>query len=200
MSLPPDPAPPVGACAFLQAEAPRRTFFRKALAAVVGGLVGLFPFLAGALVFLDPLRKKQKRAGAGEDEDGFIKVAPLDSLLVGGMPRRFTVIDDRTDAWNLYPDEPIGAVYLFRPETDKVHAFNVTCPHAGCSVDFNSDRKLYTCPCHDSSFALDGHIANPKSPSPRGLDELDVRIKNSAEVWVKYQNFQSATSRKIPEA
>jgi menaquinol-cytochrome c reductase iron-sulfur subunit len=200
MSRAPDPASTGSACDFLHTEAPRRGFFRKALAVVVGGIVGLFPFVAGGLVFLDPLRKKKGRGGAGQDEDGFIKVAQLDGLLVGGTPRRFAVIDDRSDAWNLYPQEPIGAVFLIRPELDKVQAFNVTCPHAGCSVDFNSDHKLFQCPCHDSSFAMDGQIANPKSPSPRGLDELDVRIKNSAEVWVRFQNFQSATSRKIPEA
>jgi menaquinol-cytochrome c reductase iron-sulfur subunit len=200
MSNASDPASKAGHGEFLPREEPRRGFFRKALAILIGGVVGLFPLVTGAVVFLDPLRKKKGRGGGGQDEDGFIKVAPLDGLLVGGTPRRFVVIDDRSDAWNLYPQEPIGAVYLLRPELDKVQAFNVTCPHAGCSVDFNTDKKLYQCPCHDSTFELDGSIANDKSPSPRGLDQLDVRIKNETEVWVRFQNFQSGTSRKIPEA
>ncbi|MFN0053160.1 MAG: ubiquinol-cytochrome c reductase iron-sulfur subunit [Planctomycetales bacterium] len=185
---------------YLQPEAPRRGFVREALAVLIGGIVGLFPLVTGALVFLDPLRKKQGKAGAEQDDEGFIRIATLDGLLVGGAPRRFAVIDDRSDAWNLYPKEPIGAVYLLRPELETVQAFNVTCPHAGCSVDFKADRKVYQCPCHDSSFNIDGSIANEKSPSPRGLDELAVKIKNETEVWVKFQKFKGGTAEKISKA
>jgi menaquinol-cytochrome c reductase iron-sulfur subunit len=187
----------------LPPEEPRRGFLQKALAVVIGGVVGLFPLVTGAVVFLDPLRKRKSRGGeggVGKDDEGFIRVAQLDGLTVGGLPRRFTVIDDRADAWNLYPKEPIGAVYLTRPETGTVRACNVVCPHAGCSVDFIAERKQYQCPCHDSSFNVDGSIANPRSPSPRGLDELEVKIKDNSEVWVKFQNFRSGVSEKIAEA
>ena len=184
----------------LPPEEPRRGFLRRALAVAIGSVVGLFPLVTGAVVFLDPLRRRQSRGSGGRDEEGFLKVAQLDGLTVGGLPRRFTVIDDRADAWNLYPQEPIGAVYLTRPETGTVRACNVVCPHAGCSVDFIGDRKQYQCPCHDSSFNIDGSIANPRSPSPRGLDELEVKIKNDSEVWVKFQNFRSGVSEKIAEA
>jgi menaquinol-cytochrome c reductase iron-sulfur subunit len=200
MTTPSASAPGADAGDLVPREEPRRGFLRKALAVLIGGVTGLIPLLTGAVVFFDPLRRRKARGGGGRDEDGFIKVAQLDSLLVGGAPRRCTVIDDRIDGWNLYPQEPIGAVYLTRPETDKVRACNVTCPHAGCSVDFIADRKQYQCPCHDSSFALDGSIANPRSPSPRGLDELDVKIKNDSEVWVRFQNFRSGISEKIADA
>jgi hypothetical protein len=42
-------------------------------------------------------------------------------------------------------------------------------------------------------------VANPNSPSPRGLDELEVKLVDGA-VWVKYQEFQPGTSQKVPEA
>lgn len=179
---------------------PRRGFVRQFLAVVIGGIVGLVPALTGLAVFLDPLRKRKGRAGKSQDDEGFIRVASLDGLLVDGAPRKFSVIDDRSDAWNLFPQESIGLIFLLRSDSQNVRAFNAACPHAGCFVDFDSDRKLYQCPCHDSSFAVDGEIANKNSPAARGLDELEVKIKNGAEVWVKFQNFRAGTAQKIAEA
>ncbi|MCY2964964.1 MAG: Rieske 2Fe-2S domain-containing protein [Planctomycetota bacterium] len=185
---------------FLNAEEPRRDFFTQAAAVVTGAALGVVPLFAGLAVFTDPLRKRERKSEGGADADGFLKVAPLDGLLKGGEPRRYEVIDDRTDAWNLFPREAVGAVYLVRPVDGLVKAFNVKCPHAGCSVDFKAENACFQCPCHDSSFKPnDGLIANPNSPSPRGLDELEVKEVDGM-VWVKYQEFQPGTSHKVPEA
>jgi menaquinol-cytochrome c reductase iron-sulfur subunit len=189
---------------FLNAEEPRRDFFTQAAALVTGTVLGVVPLFAGVAVFLDPLRKRERRkegeSTGPEMEEGFLKVAAIDGLLQGGAPRRYEVIDDRTDAWNLFPKEAVGAVYLVREGETGVRAFNVKCPHAGCSVDYKPEAACYQCPCHDSSFsAKDGTVANPNSPSPRGLDELDVKVVDGA-VYVKYQEFQPGTSHKVPEA
>jgi len=179
---------------------PRRNFLTKFLAVVVGGIVTLVPLVSGLAVFFDPLRKRKSRDGAAGGKEGFIKVAQLDSLLVG-RPRREVVLDDRVEFWNLFPQDPVGAVYLLRKEDDSVIALNVECPHAGCSVDFVPDRSIYQCPCHDSSFQIDGPIANKDSPAARGLDTLEVdpeKLKQG-EVWVKFQKFQSTTAEKIVE-
>ncbi|MGE5195343.1 MAG: ubiquinol-cytochrome c reductase iron-sulfur subunit [Deltaproteobacteria bacterium] len=179
---------------------PRRGFVKQALAVLTGAIVTLVPAAAGLAVFLDPLRKRQKRGSKGQDDEGFIRVATLDGLLIGGAPRKFSVIDDRSDAWNLFPQESIGLIFLLRTGEKDVRAYNASCPHAGCFVDFDGDRKLYQCPCHDSSFKVTGEIASEKSPAARGLDELEVRIKNDAEVWVKFQNFIAGTAQKTAEA
>ena len=185
---------------FLKTEEPRRDFFTQVAALATGAFLGIVPLFAGLAVFLDPLRKRTRRSEGGADEQGFLKVAPLDGLLQGGAPRRYEVIDDRTDAWNLFPREAVGAVYLVRPVDGPVRAFNVKCPHAGCSVDYKPESACYQCPCHDSSFkSADGTIANPNSPSPRGLDELEV-VERDGLVWVKYEEFQPGTSHKVPEA
>lgn len=179
---------------------PRRGFVKQFLAIVTGGFVGLVPALTGMVFFLDPLRKRKERAGKTQDEEGFIRVATLDGLLIGGAPRKFSVVDDRSDAWNLFPQESIGLVFLLRTGEKDVQALNAACPHAGCFVDFDANRKLYQCPCHASSFKVDGEIANANSPAARGLDELVVKIKNDTEVWVKFQNFRAGTAKKIAEA
>src|SRR5581483_1471657 len=90
-----------------------------------------------------------------------------------------------------------GAVYLRRTKDDKITALNVLCPHAGCFVDYMPGKGNYLCPCHVSSFTIEGKIDSPGSPSPRGLDELEVQVRNT-EVWVVFQNFQAGRPEKVP--
>jgi menaquinol-cytochrome c reductase iron-sulfur subunit len=95
---------------------------------------------------------------------------------------------------------PVGAVYLRRRPEGRLEALNVVCPHAGGFVDYLPGPNCFLCPLHNSKFALDGTIADPSSPAPRGMDALDVEVRSDKAVWVKFQNFQSATAAKIPAA
>lgn len=175
----------------VSAQPERREFLKKSAAVLLGAAGLTVPIGAGVATFLDPLRRE---TGGG----GFLFVTSLNALRPDGVPRRFPVIADKSDIWNKFPNVPIGAVYLRRLPDDKVEALNVICPHAGCPVEFRPSTNLFLCPCHDSSFALDGAIASPGSPSPRGLDTLEVEVRNRSEVWVKFQNFRAATPQKIP--
>ena len=169
----------------------RRNFLTKACAVVIGGMITLVAPLAGLFVFLDPLRRKAEGGGT-------VRVASLNAVPENGEPRKFSLLATRVDAWNRTPNVPIGAVYLQRMKDNQVRAFNVVCPHAGCFVDYRAGQKHYHCPCHNSSFALDGKVLDPKSPSPRGLDDLPVEIRHGTEVWVKFQNFRAGVHEKIP--
>lgn len=120
----------------------------------------------------------------------------LDALPTDGSPRRFAVTATHQDAWNR-TSGIVGAVYLRRREKD-VLALNVSCPHAGCFVDFSPERAGYFCPCHASSFDLDGSIRDHHSPAPRGLDALEVEVRNEKEIWVKFQNFRAGNVAKVP--
>ena len=177
----PDPSP----------QTDRRDFITKASAIVIGGSLAVAPAVAGLCVLFDPLRRKSE-GGAS------VLVATLNSLPESGEPRKFSVLATRVDAWNRTPNVPVGAVYLQRLADNKVRALNVVCPHAGCFVDYRSANSNYFCPCHNSSFGLDGKILDPKSPSPRGLDELPVEIRNGSEIWVTFQNFRAGVHEKIP--
>ena len=160
---------------------------------VISGLLGLVPVLSGLAVFLDPLRRKAEKRGA-------LLVTTIDSLPDDGIPRKFTVLATRTDAWNKFTQVSIGAVYLRRTARNQIQALNMTCPHAGCNVDFEPERNAFLCPCHKSTFTVEGRIGNPVSPSPRGLDELKVELRQGKEVWVVFQNFQGGRAEKIPVA
>jgi menaquinol-cytochrome c reductase iron-sulfur subunit len=170
---------------------PRRSALAAMAAIVIGSIVSLIPLGAGFLFFLDPVLKR-KRAGqgaAGEGERPFRRVASLAALPADGTPVQVPVIADLTDAWNREANQPVGAVYL-RRTGNEVECFNAICPHAGCFVAYAADRKVFQCPCHTSSFRLDGERILP-SPSPRDMDGLKVdeeKLKDG-EVWVQFVNY-----------
>jgi Rieske Fe-S protein len=168
----------------------RRTFFKKVLAVAIGTLIVIVPSAAGLTVLFDPLRRKTNKAE-------FLPVTNLDALPDDDLPHSFQVVADRRDAWNLYPAQRIGAVYL-RRNKDKVIAFNVVCPHLGCFVDTSADGS-FKCPCHNSAFHKDGSLIEG-SVSPRGLDELEVDQTSLKQgiVKVRFKNYQAGTTERIP--
>lgn len=169
----------------------RRDFLRGAAAAALGGAALATPVGAGLVVFLDPLRGHR---GAG----AWSRVARLSALPADGVPRRFPVLAERVNAWTRQPARPVGAVYLRRTGEQVVQALHAICPHAGCLVDYAPARGGFLCPCHNSTFAVDGSVNDPASPSPRGLDSLEVEIRGGDEVWVRFQNFRAGVREKIP--
>jgi Rieske Fe-S protein len=157
----------------------------------VGAVAILIPAVSGLAVLFDPLRRKAAKAT-------FLRVTTLDAVPADGSPRKFPVVSDRFDAWSKFPNTPIGAVYLQR-KGDRVIAFNVRCPHAGCFADAIPGGQGFHCPCHNSRFNADGSVI-PGSASPRGLDELDVEPESLKEgiVQVRFQNFAAGTAERIP--
>src|SRR5437899_13097353 len=102
---------------------PRRGFMKQFLAGAVGALVGIVPAAVGLATFLNPLRKsvQKKQRPEGSDEDGFYDVTALAALNV--TPQAFKIIADRKDAWNVFPQEAIGAVFLALDGENGVRAF-----------------------------------------------------------------------------
>lgn len=180
----------------------RRNFFVEAAAGMLGLVLGVFPFLSGALVFLDPLlRRKPAGKTSGGGSAKLVRVATLESLPVG-TPVRVPIIANLVDAWNVEPSQPIGAVYLRRLEDGSVQCFNAICPHAGCFVAFNEGVREFQCPCHTSAFDIDGaKLDRPgkTNPSPRPMDRLTTSVKDG-DVWVEFLNFYPGKHEKEAKA
>ena len=115
---------------------------------------------------------------SGEKPGRWIRVARLGELETG-EPRRLQVIGDERDAFTVTKDQMLGSVWVVR-EGASVRAMSATCPHLGCAIDLNADKKSFACPCHSSRFALSG--TRDSGPAPRGMDALAVRIVDG---WVE---------------
>jgi len=170
----------------------RRKFIRVATIGA-SAACGLFPLASGIPAIFDPVRKSSGNTSSVP----WSKVAPLLSLPEDGSPAKFEVVQEKVvDAWTTYKDVPVGAVYLTRKEDDVV-AFNLKCPHLGCAIDYRKKSNDYFCPCHNSSFGLDGAVTTENSPSPRPMDTMEAKVEEGY-VWIRFQHFRPNIADKIP--
>lgn len=58
-------------------------------------------------------------------------------------------------------------IAVYRDDSGVCHAFDATCPHLGCIVEWNSTERTWDCPCHGSRFGHDGEVVN--GPARTGL-------------------------------
>lgn len=178
----------------------RRTFLEVIATITAGALVILTPLLAGVVTFLSPLFKKNSTKQ--------VRVALLSQIPDDGIPRNFPVVAEHVDAWAKYPKQRIGSVYLVRqPGDTKPTAFSSKCPHAGCFIGYKTGDNLFRCPCHTSSFNLDGtRQRGDAEVSPRDMDRLPVELRTLAavqqsedtEVWIDFIDFQTGHKEAIP--
>jgi menaquinol-cytochrome c reductase iron-sulfur subunit len=169
-------------------------------AIVAGGIAVLTPLGVGLVSFFSPLRRRASSAK--------VRVALLEQIPADGVPRSFPVVADRVDAWNRYPSQRIGAVYLVRKEGDEQPiAFTAKCPHAGCFIGYTPGEDTFQCPCHTSAFNLDGtRVRGENEVSPRDMDHLEVDVRSVDagdeakvdEVWVEFVDFQTGRKERIP--
>lgn len=181
----------------LPATEPRRDFLAKALAILFGAIITVAPFVPALGVVLDPLLRRRRAVGAtgsAVDSNGYILVASLKQI-EPGPPVQAPVVADLQNYWNRFPNTAIGSVYLRRTETG-VECFNARCPHLGCTVSYRNSEDIFFCPCHDSSFKVNG--ARNNDIPPRDLDSLPVEIRNDDEVWVQFQNYRVGVHEKTP--
>ncbi|MEJ5250765.1 MAG: Rieske (2Fe-2S) protein [Chthonomonadetes bacterium] len=74
------------------------------------------------------------------------------------------------------------SVYLYRRLDGSVVAFDPSCPHLGCRVEFRERKQRYICPCHGGVFDADGNLVS--GPPPTGLTKLPVRV-DAGKIWIR---------------
>ncbi len=57
-------------------------------------------------------------------------------------------------------------------------AYDAICPHQGCTVNFESPAKGFTCPCHGSRFSSTGKLES--GPATRGLSAVPVVVADGS--------------------
>ncbi|MEG1638786.1 MAG: FAD-dependent oxidoreductase [Erysipelotrichaceae bacterium] len=61
-----------------------------------------------------------------------------------------------------------GHKYGAYQDETRLYLVDISCPHLGCTLSFESETKLWCCPCHGSSFNVDGSIV--KGPANAKLN------------------------------
>jgi cytochrome b6-f complex iron-sulfur subunit len=116
--------------------------------------------------------------------DGVVTVQPrrgsscgaeLPPLVAGKLTLRLSEFPMLAAAGGSIVGQPEGLAHkivVLRADDTTIVALNAKCTHAGCDVAWQSDR--FQCPCHGSSFELDGTVLEGIAPRP--LDNYPVRF------------------------
>ena len=67
-------------------------------------------------------------------------------------------------------------ILLIRMENGSFQAVGAKCTHLGCQVQ--PARHFLTCPCHGSTFNLDGEVV--RGPAQKALPRYRVEVKNGS--------------------
>jgi Rieske Fe-S protein len=132
---------------------------RRFLVWAAGASLGASAVFIGATVIqamVPPSRSVDGRKNAGR-----VAVARLSELQLG-EPRLAEYGQD--------------SVFVVKTSGTKALVFSAACPHVGCTLSFNKQSDKFVCPCHKSTFALDGHRL--KGPAPRGMIAAVSEIVN----------------------
>lgn len=107
-------------------------------------------------------------------------------------PVNLNFVTTKTDAF-IKSIEPQDAWVIKRSNSD-ITVFSPICPHLGCRYAWNSNQKLFICPCHNSVFDINGKVIS--GPAPRGLDTLPKKIQQG-ELFVLWERFKVGIPQKI---
>ena len=140
----------------------RRSFYVHVIN-LLGGLIAAAAALPAAVYLL----AKPKRATRRD----WIEVADLSQLEVG-EPAEVVYNRERIDGWRKIDEKT--TTWLVRTGEDSVIAYDPACTHLGCAYHWDSTAKAFECPCHGSSFSIDGKVT--AGPAPRALDRYTARI------------------------
>ena len=91
-----------------------------------------------------------------------------------------------------YPTANDPAVFV-RPQDGEGLAYSRKCAHLGCSIDFDSQRRCFKCPCHQGAYdSRTGQVMY--GPPPRPLDQIVLQMRAGGEVWAVGKRIGSANS------
>lgn len=148
-----------------QYSSTRRTFY-LAVVYVLGALITLAMAIPTALYLLIPPRVRSR--------SGWIDAGDV-SQLTPDLPIEVSFQANRLDGWRVLTEKKTA--WVVRGTNNKVTAFGPQCTHLACAYHWEMDKGQFVCPCHGSSFALDGAVIN--GPAARPLDRYLTKIENN---------------------
>lgn len=58
----------------------------------------------------------------------------------------------------------------------EIKGFSRVCTHLQCAIDWDTENRVFECPCHAAIFDSNGKVVSGPAPAP--LPELKVKVKN----------------------
>ena len=118
-------------------------------------------------------------------------VGPLNEFSALTEPAMRTIQIEQIDGWRKTVSEK--AVYITKDQQGKLCVLTSICPHLGCTVPWNKEKKQFICRCHGGTFSADG--SRVSGPSQRGMDTLETSVQDG-QLLVRFQYFRQLVSDK----
>jgi menaquinol-cytochrome c reductase iron-sulfur subunit len=157
----------------------------------LGVLLGLGSFFIGALLSVPLIRFALFPLLRRTTELKSSPVGDLSTFSSLAEPVICTIRIEQVDGWRKAISEK--AVYVTKDSQGHLSVLSSICPHLGCTVPWNNDKKEFICPCHGAIYAADGSRIG--GPSLRGMDTLETSVRDG-QLLVRFQYFRQLVSDK----
>lgn len=143
----------------------RRTFYGVIINGLMGLITAALAVPAAAYLFIKPGSQKKSQ---------WVDAADL-TQLKPGQPQEITYRRTRVDGWRVLNEKTTA--WVVRMDDQKVIAYTPQCTHLGCAYHWDDGAHQFLCPCHNSTFSIDGKVTG--GPAPRPLDRYVTRVDGS---------------------
>lgn len=107
--------------------------------------------------------------------DTSMPVCPSTAGLIVGPQSKTLGVNQRTPG-------TYGGRYVICRNSDGLYALDLTCPHAGCQPTLQAGSQYWVCPCHGSTFELDGTFV--LGPALRSLKRFFVCEGSDGNLYI----------------
>lgn len=97
-------------------------------------------------------------------------------------PTRFAVGQPEDFSPGSVTTKSIQKLYIVRAAKGYYYAMSNICSHLGCITNFRETDKLISCPCHGSTFDLEGNVLD--GPAPRPLQRFFLERNDRGQLIV----------------
>jgi len=87
-------------------------------------------------------------------------------------PEEVVLRRSRVDAWKVTSER--ATAWVVRLSEKDVIAYAPQCTHLGCAYHWDARSGRFICPCHDSTFSIEGQVLG--GPAPRPLDRYQAKV------------------------
>jgi menaquinol-cytochrome c reductase iron-sulfur subunit len=136
----------------------------------VAWIYGLWALIGAALV--PPSLVYLLLPPKAKDNEEWVEIGELERL-PANAPEEVVFRRHRKDGWKVISEKTTA--WVRKVSDTEVLALAPMCTHLGCAYHWDEQKQNFLCPCHTSTFGLDGRVL--AGPAPRPLDRYLVKIE-----------------------
>ena len=145
-----------------QGSTDRRSFHLTVIYALWAVITGALSIPAAIYLLFPPRAKK---------ETEWVNVGDA-AQLTPGAPEEVVYRRTRIDGWKITSEK--STAWVVKMPDSNIVAYAPQCTHLGCAYHWDERNKNFLCPCHTSTFDLDGRVLT--GPAPRPLDRYETKL------------------------